>query len=111
MDENKTMQAERKEPARRGFFGKLFSKARMRVTAMVMALASMLSLSCFAADGDPASSGFSAVWSSFDDLGTLMSKVWSMMTANPLLTIMLAVMLLGVGTRVIRMLMRTARGH
>ena len=71
---------------------------RLRANMFAMALASLLTLSAFADSGaGGSSSGFSAVWGSFDDLGTLMSKVWSMMTANPLLTIMLAVLLLAVG--------------
>lgn len=111
MDKIKTMQNQDKEPIRKGFYSMMFSKAKLRMTMMVMALCSVLSLSAFAADGDTTTSGFSAVWGSFDDLGMLMTKVWSMMTANPLLCVMLAVLLLSVGCRVVRMLMRTARGH
>lgn len=112
MNENKTTQAvETEKPNRQSFLKKIFNKAQLRSTMMVMTLCSVLSLSAFAADGDTTTSGFSAVWGSFDDLGTLMTKVWSMMTANPLLCIMLAVLLLSVGCRVVRMLMRTARGH
>lgn len=108
MDINKTVQAvEEKKPIRKGFF----KSAKARLFALTMALASLMSMSAFAADGETTTSGFSAVWGSFDDLGTLMTKVWSMMTANPLLCIMLAVLLLSVGCRVVRMLMRTARGH
>ena len=114
MDKNKVTQAVgQNEQARKASLGKLIGKLKLRSAMMVMSLVSLLSISAFAADegGGELSSGFSAVWSSFDDLGTLMTKVWSMMTANPLLCIFLAVLLLGIGCRVVRMLMRTARGR
>ena len=111
MYENKAMQ--KKTSNRKGVLSKWLNKARLRACVMALALASMLSISAFATDGtgNTSTSGFSAVWGSFDDLGTLMTKVWSMMTSNPLLTIMLAVLLLAIGCRVVRMLMKTARGH
>jgi hypothetical protein len=86
---------------------------KFRLFSMLMTVMSVLCVGAFADDGTggTTSGGFSAVWGSFDDLSTLMTKVWSMMTSNPLLTIMLAVLLLAVGCRVVRMLMHTARGH
>jgi hypothetical protein len=43
-------------------------------------------------------------------LSTLMGTVWTMMTSNPLLTLFLAVGLLGVGVAVFRMIKGAAGG-
>ena len=116
MDNNKTVQAvEEKKPIRKGFF----KSAKARLFALTMALASLMSMSAFAADGETTTSGFSAVWGSFDDLGTLMTKVWSIsdatttvpsvmslvwsvMTANPLMSFFIIAAIVSVGFRFIR---------
>ena len=75
---------------------------------MVMAFSALMSVACFASDGEPAATGMDAVIGSMDTLGTLMTKVWTLMTSNALLTLFLAVALLGVGVSVFRMIKRAA---
>lgn len=50
-----------------------------------------------------------AVLSSVDTLVSLMTKVWTLMTSNPLLTLFLAVSLIAVGVSVFRMIKGAAR--
>lgn len=112
MDKNKVTQAAPdQEQTRKAGVRQLVGKLKLRSVLMVMSLVSLLSISAFASDSSGGEGGFTAVWSSFDELSTLMTKVWTMMTSNPLLCIFLAVLLLGIGCRVVRMLMRTARGR
>lgn len=85
----------------------LFGKVKARGALMMMALATLMSVAAFADDGtggSSASGGFDAVLASFDTLGQLMSRVWSLMTSNPYLTLFLAVALLGVGVTVFNMI-------
>lgn len=81
---------------------------RFRIVAMMMALVAALSVSAFA-EGETTTGGFDSVMGSFDTLSTLMGKVWTLMTSNALLTLFLAVSLLGVGVAVFRMIKRAAR--
>lgn len=53
--------------------------------------------------------GMEAVLASMDTLSALMSKVWVLMTSNPLLTLFVAVSLLSVGVGVFRMIKGAAR--
>lgn len=103
MDENKTEVKTEKRGIRA-----LLNKGKARFALMVCALCSFMSIGAFAADGDTTGGGFDSVLSSFDTLGTLMSRVWGLMTANPLLTLFLAVSLLGVGVSVFRMVKHAA---
>lgn len=104
---------EKKSEKMRNVNGKvkaLLNKGRARVLALSMALASLMSLSAFAADGETAAAtGMDAVLGSFDTLGSLMSKVWTLMTSNPLLTLVLAVAVLGIGVKVFRSIKSAAR--
>lgn len=103
------MKNEKTNEKKQGLGKRVFSKGRVRVLALCMALASLMSLSAFAADGETAASGgFDAVIGSIDTLGTLMGKVWTLMTSNALLTLFLAVALLGVGVSVFRMIKSAA---
>ena len=99
---------EKKQVKRRGIY-KLFANGKARFMTMVMALSALMSISAFASDGtETTTSGFDAVIGSMDTLGTLMQKVWTLMTSNALLTLFLAVALLGVGVSVFRMIKRAA---
>lgn len=100
------VQNEVKENKPRGLRG-LFAKCKARTAVMVAALCSFMSIGAFADDGtggSTASGGFDAVLASFDTLRQLMSRVWSLMTSNPYLTLFLAVSLLGVGVTVFNMI-------
>lgn len=93
-----------KQPKKLG----LFRRMKARVFVMAMAIMTVLSISAFATDGETPATGFEAVVSSMDTLGTLMGKVWTLMTGNALLTLFLAVSLLSVGVSVFGMIKRAA---
>lgn len=93
-----------KQPKKLG----LFRRLKARGFVMAMAIMTVLSISVFADNEEPATTGFEAVVSSMDTLGTLMGKVWTLMTSNALLTLFLAVSLLSVGVSVFRMIKRAA---
>lgn len=57
------------------------------------------------------STGMDTVISSMDTLSTLLTKVWDMMTANPLLTLFVALTLLGVGVTVFQKVKGASRGN
>ena len=56
-----------------------------------------------------AATGMAAVLGSMDTLTKLTSSVWDMITSNPLLTLFLAVCLIGVGVRVFMSVKRAAK--
>lgn len=97
MDDCKSMQTVEKEPIRKGFF----TLSRVRMCSMVMALASLLSLSAFAADGDPAT-----ISSLLTDAGTtipqLASLAWNVITSNPLTSTCVVVLLASLGFGLLR---------
>lgn len=93
-----------KQSRKTGFF----QSAKRRLAVMICAVMSVLSISAFATDGEPEATGFESVLAAMDTLGTLMTKVWTMMTSNPLLTLYLAVGLLSVGVTVFWMIKRAA---
>lgn len=93
-----------KQSRKTGFF----QSAKRRLAVMICAVMSLLSVSAFAADGDTQSTGFESVIAAMDTLGLLMTKVWTMMTSNPLLTLYLAVGLLSIGVSVFWMIKRAA---
>ena len=106
MQNEKKVEVNQNENKPRGIRG-LFAKCKARTAVMVAALCSFMSIGAFADDGTggaSASGGFDAVLASFDTLGQLMSKVWGLMTANPYLTLFLAVALLGIGVTVFNMI-------
>ncbi len=93
MNEKKVNQAvEEKKPIRKGFFARL---------PMIMAVMSMLSLSAFAADGDPVTiaSLLTEAGSTIPQLATL---AWNVITSNPLTTACVVVMLASLGFALLR---------
>ncbi len=58
---------------------------------------------------ETSATGMDAVLAATDTITSLLSKVWSVMTANPLLTVILASGLLSIGLAVFRKVKRTAR--
>lgn len=101
--DNKHETAVEQKAEKKGFLKSMKAK----VVAMALAVSSILSVCASAAD--ETATGFESVVSSMDVLGTLMTKVWTLMTSNPLLTLFLAVALLGVGVGVFRMIKGAAR--
>lgn len=102
MDQVEVKNEQKKERGVKSFL----KSAKFRLTALVMACMSCMSMAAFA-EGE--SGSFDAVLSSMDTFGSLMTKVWNLMTANALLTLFLAVSLLAVGVRVFRMIKGAAR--
>ncbi len=104
------MQTDNKtETKKGGFLRRMIGKGKLRASALAMALASLLSVGAFASDGTTTSGGgFDSVLGSFDTLASLMSRVWNLMTANPYLTLFLAVALLGMGVTVFKMVKSAA---
>jgi len=72
------------------------------LTSRVVALASML------AEG--ATDGMAAVLAAMDTIVSLMTKVWDLMTGNPLLTLILATGLISIGVSAFCSIRRAARG-
>lgn len=60
-------------------------------------------------EGSVAAGGMSAVLSAMDTVVSLMTKVWDLMTSNPLLTLFLAASLIYVGVGVFRAIKRAAQ--
>lgn len=87
------------------FFNWIGSKLNGKTAAISAAMAAM-STTAYA---DEPAGPFDSVVSSMDTLGTLMTKVWTLMTSNPLLVLFLAVSLLSIGVAVFRMIKRAAR--
>jgi len=100
MDNNKTVQAvEEKKPIRKGFF----KSAKARLFALTMALASLMSMSAFAADGETTGATMGSLISDASTtVPAVMSLVWSVMTANPLMTFFIVAAIVSVGFRFIR---------
>lgn len=61
-------------------------------------------------EGSATATGMSAVLSAVDTIGTLIGNVWTLMTANPVLTVFVAAGLLAVGVSVFGMIKGAARG-
>lgn len=81
--------------------------AKMQTALMTAGTAFALAPVALAADN---TSGMPAVLSAFDTVTSLMTKVWDLMTSNPLLTLFLAAGLVAVGVRVFRQIKRAAKG-
>ena len=77
--------------------------------ALTAGTAFALSPVALAAD-DSFSGGMPAIMTAFDTVVTLLTKVWTLMTSNPLLTLFLAAGLVGIGVRVFRQIKRAAKG-
>lgn len=60
-------------------------------------------------EGSTTATGLESVLSATDTVATLMSKVWSVMTANPLLTLFLAASILGIGLTIFNKVKKTAK--
>lgn len=60
-------------------------------------------------EGTTATTGMDAVLSATDTVATLMGKVWTVMTSNPLLTLFLASAVLSIGLVVFRRVKKTAK--
>lgn len=73
--------------------------AKTKAVGMSLAVALSLTLPAFASEGGSGSSGsdLSALVSATDTVTTMVSKAWSMILANPLLTFYAAAGLLSVG--------------
>lgn len=56
-----------------------------------------------------AATGMDAVISATDTVASLMGKVWNVMTANPLLTLILAAGVLTIGLGIFRKVKKTAK--
>lgn len=63
----------------------------------------------FATEGGGSDSGMTAILGSMATLTSLMSSVWQVMTANPLLTVFLAASLLTVGISIFKRIKRAAK--
>lgn len=86
---------------------KLFTGARMRALSLCMVVASLLSVSAFAADGDPVTvSGLLS--DATPTVTAAMSSVWTLMTSNPISTFALGCAILTVGFRFIRKAIRVS---
>lgn len=81
-----------------------------RRMCMAVLAAVMMTVSAFATDGGSGTSdaGMTAVIGALDTVVTLFGKVWTLMTGNPYLAVLLAVSLLSVGFRVFRRAKRVA---
>ena len=99
MNEEMINQVEEKEPVRKGFFSKMFSKARVRAFAMLMTLCSLLSISAFASSEVTVSSVLSEATPT---LTTAVGSVWTLMTGNPVCKFALGCAVLAVGFRFLR---------
>lgn len=55
------------------------------------------------------STGMDSVISATDTIASLLGKVWTIMTANPLLVLFLAASVLGIGLTIFRKVKRTAK--
>lgn len=53
--------------------------------------------------------GMDAVLAATDTVATLMGKIWTVMTANPLLTLFLAASVLGIGIGIFNHVKKTAK--
>jgi hypothetical protein len=104
MDDVKNQQANEKESNRKGFFGKLLTKARIRGAALTMMLVSLLTMSCFAEGSEVTVSG--VLSEATPVLTTATSSVWSLMTSNPVCKFALGCAVLAVGFRFLRKAIR-----
>lgn len=87
-------------------------KRRLGVVLLLTVCVMLLTCaSAFATGGESGSgdSGMTSVISSIDTLSSLLTKVWTLMTGNPYLTLFLALSLLSAGFGVFRRAKRTAR--
>lgn len=106
MDKNIQSQGEQKKL---NMLQKMLGKMSMAKLSMVMVLASLMSLSCFATDGEPTTATISSlITEAGTSLPSLMTLVWSLMTANPLISLAVIAAIVGVGIGLLRRLRRAA---
>ena len=85
------------------------SRVRTRTLALLPVAAVLFIASAFATSGEGSSSGISAIMSSLDNVVTLCSKVWALLTGNEYFAMLLGISLLGAGFAIFRWAKRTAR--
>lgn len=106
MDKNIQSQTEQKEQRKVGFF----QSAKARLFVLTMACMSILSISAFAADGEATTATIGSIISdATTTVPSLMSLVWSVITANPLMSFFVVAAIVGVGFRFIRRGIRAVR--
>ena len=71
--------------------------------------AASMSPIAYATEGGGGDSGMTAILGSMSTLTSLMSSVWQVMTANPMLTVFLAASLLTVGISIFKRIKRAAK--
>ena len=105
--DKKMSQGERKKL---NMLRKALGKLSFAKLSTIMALASLMSLPAFAADGEATTATISSL---ITDAGTslpsLMSLVWSLMTANPLISLAVIAAIVSIGIGLLRRLRRVAR--
>lgn len=101
------LRKQRRDEEARMSGNELISGARMRGMSLCMLVASLLSISAFAADGDPVTvSGL--LNDATPTVTSAMSSVWTLMTSNPISTFALGCAILAVGFRFIRKAIRVS---
>ena len=106
MDKNIQSQGEQKKL---NMLQKMLGKLSMAKLSLVMVLASLMSLSCFATDGEPTTATISSmITEAGTSLPSLMTLVWSLMTANPLISLAVIAAIVSIGIGLLRRLRRVA---
>ena len=104
---NKNIQSQG-EQMKQNLLQKMAGKISVMKLSLVMALASLMSLSAFAADGDPVT-----ISSLITDAGTtvpsMMTLAWNVITSNPLTTLSVIIMVAGIAFGLIRRARRAVR--
>ena len=96
-----------KEEVRRSVFSAFVKRASAKRYAAVAALASaVMTMPALATDTE---NELSDIFNQMPNIATLLTNVWTMMTANAYLTFMLATGLLSIGIGVFRKVKRVAR--
>ena len=103
---NKNIQSQKKQ----NLLQKMAGKVSVMKLSLVMALASLMSLSAFAADGDTSAVTISSL---ITDAGTtvpsMMTLAWNVITSNPLTTLSVIIMVAGIAFGLIRRARRAVR--
>ena len=81
---------------------------RIRSAVLMLVVAMCLNAPALATSGGESATGLSAVMSSMDNVVTLCTKVWNLLTGNEYLTLFLALGLVFAGLRVFRRAKKTA---
>ena len=98
--DKKMSQGERKKL---NMLRKALGKLSFAKLSMIMALASLMSLSAFAADGEATGTTMaSLITEAGTTLPSLMSLIWNLLTSNPLLSLSLIAAVAAIGFRLLR---------